>query len=93
MGTSLDGNIDVEPETQGIISRAISTIFDKLSEQSNFELKCHFLELYNEDLVDLFNVGSQNDKKGIQIREDSQGGIYVVGVKELPVESSKHVLQ
>lgn len=40
-----------------------------------------FLELYNEDLVDLLNP-SKSKKCDVQIREDVNGNIYWAGVRE-----------
>lgn len=49
-----------------------------------------FLELYNEELVDLLNPQARlNARRGtaLTIREDAQGGIYWSGVKEERVAS------
>jgi kinesin family protein 4/21/27 len=66
MGTGLDGNVNTE--NQGIVPRAIYTIFENLPKRyespSTFQVFVSFLELYNEELVDLLNpskdVGNQN---------------------------------
>ena len=55
-----------------------------------------FLELYNEELIDLLNPQSrENNKKGkgeLTIREGANGQIYWVGVKEVPVSSPDELL-
>ncbi|CAG8451419.1 10408_t:CDS:10 [Acaulospora morrowiae] len=95
MGTTLDPN--AKPEHMGIVPRAINQLFSDLNERKaknsayEFEVLVSFLELYNEDLLDLLNPQSrENGKKGkseLMIREDSNGHIYWAGVKEVPVSS------
>jgi len=45
-------------EEHGIIPRVISLIFeevDKRKKRSEFIVKCSFLEIYNEELIDLLD--------------------------------------
>ena len=66
------GNDDV----RGIIPRSSQRIFQKiLSDQSdtNYVVKCSFLEIYNEQIRDLLNPSQTN----LQVRESPQRGIYV----------------
>ncbi|CAG8540078.1 4243_t:CDS:2 [Ambispora leptoticha] len=104
MGTALDG-ASIAPEHQGIVPRAISYLFQELEARKaqnpsfKYEVAVSFLELYNEDLIDLLNPASheQNHKKGnksetIHIREDSNGRIYWLGVKEVTVSSPEELL-
>ena len=46
-------------EVAGVIPRAISQIFSKLDrdDDSEYTVKCSFLELYNEETTDLLAVG------------------------------------
>ena len=82
----------------GIVPRAIQTIFERVQEQRNThgegykcEVMCSFLELYNEELIDLLNpqvraaTTGRKPSSALMIREDAQGGIYWSGVKEEPV--------
>ena len=61
------------------------------------EVYVSFLELYNENLIDLLNPQSrENNKKGkseLMIREDINGQIYWAGVKEVPVSSPDEILR
>ncbi|CAG8439661.1 5846_t:CDS:2 [Funneliformis caledonium] len=101
MGTALDGS-DIPPEHQGIVPRAIYRLFDDLNERKannpsyEFEVLVSFLELYNEDLIDLLNPQNrENHKKGksdLMIREDANGQIYWAGVKEVSVSSPEELL-
>ncbi|CAG8489476.1 20594_t:CDS:2 [Gigaspora margarita] len=105
MGTALDGsNISAEHinEAAGMVPRSIHRLFNDLNDRKSknpsyqFEVFVTFLELYNEDLVDLLNPQNrENIKKGkndLMIREDSNGQIYWAGVKEIPVNSPKELL-
>ncbi|PKC03967.1 kinesin-domain-containing protein, partial [Rhizophagus irregularis] len=97
MGTAVDGS-----NIQGIIPRAIRKLFADLHERKEqnpfyeFEVYVSFLELYNEDLIDLLNPQSrENNKKGkndLMIREDANGQIYLSGVKEVQVSNPDELL-
>lgn len=82
----------------GIVPRCILQLFRDLEERSNsnqefkYEVYVSFLELYNEELIDLLSPQLQHSKRksgvpttpGIEvtIREDIAGNIYWSGVKE-----------
>eukprot|EP00771_Trimastix_marina_P001367 gnl/Trimastix_PCT/2435.p1 GENE.gnl/Trimastix_PCT/2435~~gnl/Trimastix_PCT/2435.p1 ORF type:complete len:1135 (-),score=287.93 gnl/Trimastix_PCT/2435:173-3577(-) len=68
-------------EDKGIIPRSAGHIFKHIAEDTTnteFTIKCAFLEIYNEQLRDLLNPGSAN----LQIRESPQRGIYVSDLTE-----------
>ncbi|GET58565.1 P-loop containing nucleoside triphosphate hydrolase protein [Rhizophagus irregularis DAOM 181602=DAOM 197198] len=94
MGTALYGS-DIPPEYQGIIPRAISKLFADLNERKEknpsyeFEVYVSFLELYNEDFIDLLNKKGKSD---LMIREDANSQIYWAGVKEVQVSDSDELL-
>ena len=54
-------------------------------------IRASFLEIYNEDLKDLLNPATST--KDIAIREDGDGSIVVVGVKEQVVESYEETMR
>ncbi|KAI9073345.1 hypothetical protein K1719_044686 [Acacia pycnantha] len=58
-------------------------------EKLKFTCKCSFLEIYNEQILDLLEPSSNN----LQIREDSKKGVYVENLKELEVTSARDVIQ
>ncbi|POG64210.1 kinesin family member 4/21/27, partial [Rhizophagus irregularis DAOM 181602=DAOM 197198] len=101
MGTALDG-ANIPPEHLGIVPRAITKLFADLCERKEknpsyeYEVYVSFLELYNEDLIDLLNPQSrENNKKGksdLMIREDANGQIYWAGVKEVQVSDPDELL-
>ncbi|KAI9478242.1 MAG: hypothetical protein EXX96DRAFT_650588 [Benjaminiella poitrasii] len=100
MGTGLERTMS--PEYEGIVPRCIVDLFRNLNERSetnkdfNYEVYVSFLELYNEDLIDLLSPQQQASvavkrKSGlglppmtveVQIREDIAGNIYWSGVRE-----------
>lgn len=81
-------------EDRGILPRSFEYIFNKLehmteeeTEESKVEflVRTSYLEIYNEQIMDLLNPTSQN----LQIREDIKKGVYVEGLVE-EVSSSAH---
>ncbi|XP_050606078.1 kinesin-like protein KIF21A isoform X6 [Macaca thibetana thibetana] len=106
MGTGFDVNI-VEEE-QGIISRAVKHLFKSIEEKKHiaiknglpppdFKVNAQFLELYNEEVLDLFDttrdIDAKNKKSNIRIHEDSTGGIYTVGVTIRTVNTESEMMQ
>ncbi|KAI8986348.1 hypothetical protein BDB01DRAFT_785266 [Pilobolus umbonatus] len=95
MGTALDEHLD--SEHHGIVPRFIYDLFDRLEAKKKaiktyeYAVYVSFLELYNEDLIDLLAVQQQNKRKSnqmapitceVQIREDVNKNIYWSGVRE-----------
>ncbi|XP_028347261.1 kinesin-like protein KIF21A isoform X5 [Physeter macrocephalus] len=106
MGTGFDVNI-IEEE-QGIISRAVKHLFKSIEEKKHtsiknglpppdFKVNAQFLELYNEEVLDLFDttrdIDAKNKKSNIRIHEDSAGGIYTVGVTTRTVITESEMIQ
>ncbi|XP_077691304.1 kinesin-like protein KIF21A isoform X3 [Eretmochelys imbricata] len=106
MGTGFDVNI-MEDE-QGIISRAVKHLFKCIEEKKQaaikqelpspeFKVNAQFLELYNEEVLDLFDttrdIDAKNKKSNIKIHEDSTGGIYTVGVTTRTVNGEAEMIQ
>ena len=78
---------------QGIIPRAVKQLFDGVRKRQDearenghavpeFKVSTQFMELYNEEIHDLFDGGgsskAKGGKSGIRIHEDSNGNIYTV---------------
>ncbi|XP_055436568.1 kinesin-like protein KIF21A isoform X4 [Bubalus kerabau] len=106
MGTGFDVNI-IEEE-QGIISRAVKHLFKNIEEKKHtsiknglpppdFKVNAQFLELYNEEVLDLFDttrdIDAKTKKSNIRIHEDSAGGIYTVGVTTRTVNTESEMMQ
>ena len=101
MGIGLEGvNASGDFANQGIVPRAISELFNRissLSEKEGDSFKSHvlvsFLELYNEELVDLLNPRPKTTSGGgPSIREDGFGKIVWMNVKEEEVSSPEELL-
>ncbi|EOY33247.1 Kinesin, putative isoform 1 [Theobroma cacao] len=58
-------------------------------EKLRFSCKCSFLEIYNEQILDLLDPSSTN----LQIREDIKKGVYVDNLKEIEVTTARDVIQ
>uniref|UniRef100_A0A672NV26 Kinesin-like protein KIF21A n=1 Tax=Sinocyclocheilus grahami TaxID=75366 RepID=A0A672NV26_SINGR len=106
MGTGFDVNIN--EEELGIIPRAISHLFRGIEERRQaateqgrpvpeFKINAQFLELYNEEVLDLFDstrdMEARKQKSNIKIHEDASGGIYTVGVTTRTVSSEAEMMQ
>ncbi len=93
MGTGVDGNMD--ESTKGIVPRSIEYLLDHLTSSSNsdsWEMFISFLEIYNEDIIDLLAPLTMGSKKStLSIREDAGGEIFLTGIKEEPVRSPSDV--
>jgi hypothetical protein len=95
MGTGFE-LAQVSPHNLGIVPRAVKQLFEGIERRKEeavvagitppeFKVSTQFMELYNEDILDLFDnatgaavPGSKKQKSGIRIHEDSNGNIYTV---------------
>ncbi|CAI2175051.1 3343_t:CDS:2 [Funneliformis geosporum] len=91
-------NSSIPPEYKGIIPRAMSTLFSTINSAQyktrKFTIKVSFVEIYNEDLIDL--LGEQMDgenKPQVVVREDSKGNILWSGLQEMSVHNVDEVIE
>ncbi|KAM3587854.1 uncharacterized protein V6R79_015363 [Siganus canaliculatus] len=106
MGTGFDVNIG--EDELGIIPRAVNHLFSGIEERRQaateqgkpvpeFKINAQFLELYNEEVLDLFDSArdaeARKQKSNIKIHEDANGGIYTVGVTTRSVTSAAEMMQ
>ncbi|KAI8082430.1 hypothetical protein BDF21DRAFT_361565 [Thamnidium elegans] len=93
MGTSIDNTVSEQDE--GIVPRCIIELFQLLKKREaqdsefKYEIFVSFLELYNEEFIDLLNntrskrrSANYTNSSEVSIREDIAGNIYWSGVKE-----------
>lgn len=80
----------------GLIPRTVQTIFEKAEEVrksagpgASWECRLSFLELYNEDIIDLLSGSGV----AISIREERDGKIIWSGVREVKVKTLAEVMQ
>ncbi|XP_074486463.1 kinesin-like protein KIF21B isoform X4 [Sebastes fasciatus] len=106
MGTGFD--MSLGQLEQGIIPRAVHQLFEGIqnrrdraqetgSQPPEFKVSAQFLELYNEEVLDLFDgtrdAESRSRKSNIKIHEDASGSIYTTGVTSRLVNSEEELLQ
>ncbi|KAI1708492.1 kinesin motor domain-containing protein [Ditylenchus destructor] len=106
MGTSFESTCTA-PSTQldkviGIIPRAARQIFDGIQTKKEeakarglvepvFEVSVTFIELYNEEILDLL---AEERRNAIKIHEDpTNGEIYLKGVARVQVNSGEEIMQ
>ncbi|NWR66125.1 KIF4 protein, partial [Bucorvus abyssinicus] len=82
MGGTYTANQEDEPSV-GVIPRVIKLLFKEKEQRQDwdFVLKVSYLEIYNEDILDLL-CSSRERSSQISIREDPKEGIKIVGLTE-----------
>ncbi|XP_068457502.1 kinesin family member 4 isoform X2 [Clinocottus analis] len=76
----------------GVIPRVIRRIFEERETKKacEFFLAVSYLEIYNEDILDL--LCASKDKVGLCIREDPKEGIKIVGLTERQVSTEQEMV-
>lgn len=97
-----DRNNSGDEENQdrlGITPRAVTAIFERMREiqregkgKITFSTKLSYVEIYNEDLIDLL-AEDLEVKPTVQIREDKAGNIIWSGLREIKVNSAADVMK
>ncbi|XP_068813105.1 chromosome-associated kinesin KIF4A isoform X2 [Struthio camelus] len=85
MGGTYTANQEHEPSV-GVIPRVIKLLFKEKEQRQDWEfvLKVSYLEIYNEDILDLL-CPSRERSSQISIREDPKEGIKIIGLTERSV--------
>ncbi|CAO3686562.1 unnamed protein product [Rhizopus stolonifer] len=91
-GKTYSMGIGIDYTTEGIVPRFVYSLFQQLQHKESldsFQVSVSFLELHQEDLVDLLGG------KGLQlsIREDTHGNICWAGVKEEIVSDPNELME
>ncbi|KAF4802225.1 Chromosome-associated kinesin KIF4 [Turdus rufiventris] len=81
MGGTYTANQEHEPSV-GVIPRVIKLLFEEQQQRQDWEfiLKVSYLEIYNEDILDL--LCPSRERSQLSIREDPKEGIKIVGLTE-----------
>ncbi|XP_049280094.1 chromosome-associated kinesin KIF4 [Anopheles funestus] len=88
MGTDVSGEMNTN---MGVIPRAIIDIFRLLSDDSdgtpranmNTHVTCSFIEVYQDNVYDLLEDKSGNERQPIEIREAVGGEVVLAGLTEV----------
>ncbi|KAG8996291.1 hypothetical protein FRB94_008412 [Tulasnella sp. JGI-2019a] len=97
-GVDLDSDPNDPANGMGIIPRAVATVFagvQQLKQERGNAWKCSvkgsYIEIYNEDLIDL--LAEEGGRRDVQIREEKDGTILWSGLREVPVRNTLDVMQ
>ncbi|XP_062822584.1 chromosome-associated kinesin KIF4-like isoform X1 [Anolis carolinensis] len=92
MGEAYIANQENDPIV-GVIPRAIKFLFQKIQEKTDwhFSLKVSYLEIYNEDILDLLSPAKDRTSQ-ISIREDPKEGIKIVGLTAHEVTNAQETV-
>ncbi|XP_024985533.1 kinesin-like protein KIN-12E [Cynara cardunculus var. scolymus] len=93
----IDGGSRRHSVNSGMTPRVFEYLFTRIQkdrearreEKIQYTCKCSFLEIYNEQILDLLDPSSTN----LQIREDTKKGVYVDNLTEIEVISARDVIQ
>lgn len=83
MGVVLDNPEPGAEDLKGIIPKAVRHVFgciDGSSDGKKFLVRCSYLEIYNEQILDLLCFASGNKSnagESLKVKEDPNKGIYV----------------
>lgn len=92
MGTCCSSNC-ARSEDAGIIPRAVQDIFRHISSHNDkiFLVRVSFLEIYKEDVFDLFSKNPE--RESLNIREDQTGAIKITNLTELSVTTPEETIR
>uniref|UniRef100_A0A6I8SB11 Kinesin family member 4A n=1 Tax=Xenopus tropicalis TaxID=8364 RepID=A0A6I8SB11_XENTR len=88
MGGAYTHDQENEP-TVGVIPRVVKALFREIEQRSEWEfhLKVSYLEIYNEEILDLL-YAARDKTNAISIREDPKEGIKICGLTERDVKTA-----
>lgn len=78
-------------ESAGVIPRVLDDMFNKIEshkQHSRFEVNVSFVEIYNEEINDLFSLTTNQRPTNLEIREDLNSTIRVVNLNEITVSDA-----
>jgi kinesin family protein 11 len=102
----MQGDLELSPlaapsDHAGIVPRVLHRLFAVLNvaENTEFSVKCSYVELYNEELRDLLSAEyssssttSTQNGGGLKLYEDGKKGTMIQGLEEVGVKNLKEAL-
>lgn len=83
----------ITPPRRGSNATTISSTIPANDKSTRYTVHVSFIEIYNEELIDLLNPAPANERTPVTIREDTKGHIIWTGLKEVPVTNTQDVLR
>lgn len=80
-------------ELRGIIPNTFGHIFDHIAVNSSenspdkFLIRASYVEVYNEEVLDLLS----SNRKGLELKESPESGVYIKGLREVEVKSVSEI--
>ncbi|KAL4478316.1 hypothetical protein ABPG72_009552 [Tetrahymena utriculariae] len=74
---------------RGLQPRVFEYIFKELEKFENSKVKCSYLEIYNEQIMDLLSPSGST----LLVREDQKKGVYIEGLSEEKVTSAQQAIE
>merc|ERR1711971_1246593 len=92
---SFGGINDNVSKFRGMIPRSVEKIFAHSAllraKGWHYESKASYLEIYNEQIYDLLSKNPQRQKKGLEVRQQRDGEVFVEGLSAHSVSSHRDV--
>lgn len=102
----MQGDLELSPlssptDSAGIVPRVLHRLFALLTaaENTEFAVKCSYVELYNEELRDLLSsepstsaTTSTQNGGGLKLYEDGKKGTMIQGLEEVGVKTLREAL-
>ena len=97
MGTN-DISLQSNEDELGLIPRFVTDLFANITTNDPTKscVSISFLEIYGEDVYDLMNedrIAITNARSSLSVREDIKGGVFIEGLKEIPVTCALEALK
>lgn len=91
MGSNLNKD-NLSENEMGIVPRSLKYLFKCFNgcEDYDFHPTMSMIELYNEEIIDLFNY--KNPSKNFNLREDKNGQFFITGLTESSISNAEEAL-
>ena len=86
------GDLALSNGEDGVAIKACEYLFNKLNSEyfsDDYEIKVSYIEIYNENVIDLLN--NENENISLMIIEDPNKGVYVHNVKEFIINNTNEL--